>query len=138
MYSSCSSLITHSIYAHSIQFFLSCQEFFIFLFSPIIQAFSCNDQNVTLFYFFLKYKYLLDTFLYFDIMRNSYWKINLLIGLIERMFIMAHLTYKSIEQQYFYFFGWSYFFSFDFFGWKKVNIWFFNGRIGGNVKLANI
>ncbi|MDF2633428.1 MAG: hypothetical protein K0R78_302 [Pelosinus sp.] len=51
---------------------------------------------------------------------------------------MTHLTYKSIEQQYFYFFGWSYFFSFDFFGWKKVNIWFFNEYIDGNINLANI
>lgn len=52
---------------------------------------------------------------------------------------MTHLTYKAIEQkQYFYFFGWSYFFSFDFFGWKKVNIWFFNEHYRWKCQLAAI
>lgn len=44
--------------------------------------------------------------------------------------------HKEIEQQYFYFFGWSYFFSFDFFAWKKVNVRFFNEYLDANVKMT--
>lgn len=52
---------------------------------------------------------------------------------------MTHLTYKAIEQkQYFYFFGWSYFFSFDFFGWKKVNICFLNEHYRWKCQLTAI
>jgi len=71
-------------------------------------------------------------------MENSYWKTDKLLRVIWRMFFMTHLMYNEIQKQYFYFFGWSYFFSFGFFGWKKVNIWFLNEYIDGNVKSAYI
>lgn len=51
---------------------------------------------------------------------------------------MTHLMYNEIQKQYFYFFGWSYFFSFGFFGWKKVNICFFNEYIDGDIKSAYV
>ncbi len=41
-----------------------------------------------------------------------------------------------IKQQYYYYFSWSYFFSFDFFSWAKLILHSFNGYLDARARLG--